>query len=331
MQKVININVIAPHENNPRVDLGDLTELIDSIKENGILQPITVVEDGFLFKVIMGHRRLAAAKEAGLTELTCEVVAMDDKKQAATMLLENMQRKDLTPYEEARGFQMCLDLGIEEDELKQRTGLSKKKIRHRLKMLELDQDRVEKASGGSIEEYIALEEIKNLEERNRLVEFVGTDNFNMELLKAKEKQSKPIAPNVEVTDDETSIEPIDKVTDEPKYDLDLMFKLRINFMQKVFERKIDKNEFAEATTFLTSAQLKNNFSIKGNFSTFEKVCDGTPVDEEEIAKHTINYFVVTVYSGMEQLKDATVYNYLKIFGYKLSDDEKAFVKEFSEE
>ncbi|MDH6367531.1 MULTISPECIES: ParB/RepB/Spo0J family partition protein [unclassified Breznakia] len=194
MQKVININVIAPHENNPRVDLGDLTELIDSIKENGILQPITVVEDGFLFKVIMGHRRLAAAKEAGLTELTVNVVEMGEKKQAAAMLLENMTRKDLNAYEQARGFQMCLDLGMDVKEVSKATGFTQKKVKQRVKMLDLDQQEVEQGTlrGATIEDFIKLEEIENEETRNEVLQKVGTKDFEFTLNKAisEEKMDK---------------------------------------------------------------------------------------------------------------------------------------------
>lgn len=75
---------------------------------------LTVVpmnDDWTEFTVIIGHRRLAAAKQAGLTELPCAVVEMTEKEQLSTMLTENMQRSDLTVYEEAKGCQLLLDLG----------------------------------------------------------------------------------------------------------------------------------------------------------------------------------------------------------------------------
>ena len=99
---------LVPHPDNPRKDLGDLTELAASIKENGIFQNLTVVpEFEDRFTVIIGHRRLAAAKLAGLTELPCVVVEMTPKEQVQTMLLENMQRSDLTVYEQAQGAQQA--------------------------------------------------------------------------------------------------------------------------------------------------------------------------------------------------------------------------------
>ena len=112
----IPVDRLHPHPDNPRKDLGDLTELADSIKANGIMQNLTVVIDDPSktitdYTVIIGHRRLAAAKLAGLTEVPCFITEMDEKTQLTTMLAENMQRADLTVYEQAQGFQMMIDLG----------------------------------------------------------------------------------------------------------------------------------------------------------------------------------------------------------------------------
>lgn len=97
---MIPVDELQPHPDNPRKDVGDVTELVESIKANGIFQNLTVLrncdpETG-KSTVIIGHRRLAAAKLAGLEKVPCMVVEMDEKEQIATMLLENMQRNDLT-------------------------------------------------------------------------------------------------------------------------------------------------------------------------------------------------------------------------------------------
>lgn len=120
-KEIVNIGLehIHPHPDNPRKDLGDLTELAESIKKNGILQNLTVIpkegEPGEYIAII-GHRRSAAAKLAGITEAPCRIVeGMTHKEQVATMLEENMQRGDLTIWEQAQGFQMMLDLGETED------------------------------------------------------------------------------------------------------------------------------------------------------------------------------------------------------------------------
>lgn len=141
---IVNIGLehIHPHPDNPRKDLGDLTELAESIKKNGILQNLTVIpkegEPGE-YTAIIGHRRCAAAKLAGAAEAPCRIVeGMTHKEQVSTMLEENMQRGDLTIWEQAQGFQMMLDLGETEDTIAEKTGFSKKTIRHRLNIAKLD-------------------------------------------------------------------------------------------------------------------------------------------------------------------------------------------------
>ena len=142
----IKIENLHSHPNNPRKDLGDLAELANSIKVNGVMQnltvtPMVVEETGQImqseYKVVIGHRRKAAAKLAGLVELPCMVVVMDERQQLATMMLENIQRSDLTVYEQAQGFQMMLDLGETVESISLDTGFSATTIRRRTKLLVL--------------------------------------------------------------------------------------------------------------------------------------------------------------------------------------------------
>lgn len=191
MFEYIDINILYPHPNNPRKDLGDLTELTESIKAQGILQNLTVIKikDSY-YTVIIGHRRLAAAKLAGLTEVPCTIADMDMKTQLSTMLLENMQRTDLTPYEQAKGFQTCLDFGVTIDELSSKTGLSKTTVKHRLKILELDQSEVEKIGNTSIFDFIKLEEIEDVSLRNKALKYIGTPNFDVEVTRLKDEGKK---------------------------------------------------------------------------------------------------------------------------------------------
>ncbi|MFV0529386.1 MAG: ParB/RepB/Spo0J family partition protein [Lachnospiraceae bacterium] len=164
--------------------------MAESIKENGILQNLTVVNngDGTYINVI-GHRRAAAARLAGLNTAPCTVVEMDQQTQASTMLLENMQRSDLTVIEEAQGFQMCLNLGLTEGDLSKKTGLSKKTVKHRVKLLELDQELLkEKTKDATIFDFIQLEKIKDINLRNKVLESMGTGNFNYNLQNAIHKE-----------------------------------------------------------------------------------------------------------------------------------------------
>lgn len=167
--KYIAVTKLCPHPDNPRRDVGDVTELADSIKANGILQNLTVVPvpgeiigtfDG-LYTVVIGHRRLAAAKLAGLTEVPCVVTEMTPQEQIGTMLLENMQRSDLTLYEQAQGFQMMLDLGETVETVAQKTGFSQSTVRRRVKLLNLDQEEFRRSvsRGATLQDYMALDAI----------------------------------------------------------------------------------------------------------------------------------------------------------------------------
>ncbi|MDL2250474.1 ParB/RepB/Spo0J family partition protein [Lachnospiraceae bacterium OttesenSCG-928-J05] len=184
----IAIENLIQHPNNPRKEYREIDDLAESIKAQGVLQNLTVVatEDEGVYMVVIGNRRLAAAKQAGLTELPCSIVEMDEKTQASTMLLENMQRNDLTVFEQAQGFQMCLDLGMTKDELVEETGLSKSTIRRRLEVLSLDQKKVKEKtdSGATIFDFMKLEKIKSIETRNKVMESIGSSNFEYSLERA---------------------------------------------------------------------------------------------------------------------------------------------------
>ncbi|MDD7389478.1 MAG: ParB/RepB/Spo0J family partition protein [Lachnospiraceae bacterium] len=177
MIQEIELSKLRNHPQNVRKTYSGLEELADSIKAQGILQNLTVVvnpaETG-TYLVVIGNRRLKAAQLAGLKTAPCSIVEMDEKEQFSTMLLENMQRNDLTIYEQAQGFQLMLDLGETEDTISEKTGFSKTTIRHRLNIAKLDQDLIQKkeSSGSfqlSLKDLYELEKIENINTRNKIL------------------------------------------------------------------------------------------------------------------------------------------------------------------
>ena len=186
---IINISTgrLVPHPDNPRKNIGDITEMAESIKKNGVLQNLTVIpknadgtdSDGLEmadhYVVIIGHRRLAAAKAAGVDSVPCRVaIGMTYEEQLLTMLEENMQRSDLTPYDQAQGFQMMLDLGQTVEDIEEKSGFSKTTIYHRLNMAKLDKElfkeKVEDNSFQlSITDLIELEKVKDIKKRNEIL------------------------------------------------------------------------------------------------------------------------------------------------------------------
>lgn len=177
---IVNIGIehIHPHPENPRKNLGDLAELAESIKKNGIMQNLTVIpidsEPGE-YTAIIGHRRHAAAKLAGIAEVPCRIIeGLTRKEQFATMLEENMQRDDLTIYEQAQGFQMMLDLGETEDSIVEKTGFSKTTIKHRLNIAKLDQKELNKKEQDdsfqlTLKDLYALEKVEDIKTRNKIL------------------------------------------------------------------------------------------------------------------------------------------------------------------
>lgn len=198
---MIAVEKLHPHPNNPRKRVGDVSELAESIKKSGVLQNLTVVpwispitgkseEDEYT--VIIGHRRFAASKEAGLTELPCIVKEMTTAEQLATMLAENVQRNDLTPIEQAEGIQMMFDIGETVSDVVQKTGLSESTVRRRAKLLELDREQLRRTEGrgATLADYEKLNQIEDIKVRNKVLESIGTNNFNMEVSKAIQEQKK---------------------------------------------------------------------------------------------------------------------------------------------
>jgi ParB family chromosome partitioning protein len=104
--RMIPIEDIEPNPRQPRQSLGDMSELIASIREKGVLEPLIVREVGGRFQIIAGERRYRAAIEAGYAELPCVVRESSDAEMMELALVENLQRKDLTPFEEADGLKL---------------------------------------------------------------------------------------------------------------------------------------------------------------------------------------------------------------------------------
>ncbi|MBQ9348592.1 MAG: ParB/RepB/Spo0J family partition protein, partial [Oscillibacter sp.] len=207
---MIPVSQLYPHPDNPRKNLGDLTELSESIRYKGVMQNLTVIpakqvsevwnrlmedpdrtDPTEAYVVLIGHRRMAAAKLAGMGMLPCMVADMPDPKdQISIMLVENMQRTDLTPYEQAQSFQMMLDMGGTVEEISRKSGFSTTTVRQRLKMAELDGDTLQKVSDRQIalSDFDRLAQIEDITRRNKVLESIGTNNFDSEVQRELRRQ-----------------------------------------------------------------------------------------------------------------------------------------------
>lgn len=141
---LIKLSLIDPKSDQPRKDFNKeaLEELADSILENGLLQPILVREYGMgRYQIIAGERRFRASKIAGLSEIPAIVLDKDDRKVAEIALIENIQREDLNPIEEAMAFKsLAEEYGLTQEELSARVGKSRSAIANSTRLLDLPEE-----------------------------------------------------------------------------------------------------------------------------------------------------------------------------------------------
>ena len=139
--RIIPLEDIDPNPNQPRHTMGDLSELIASVREKGILEPILVRPRGNRFQIIAGERRFRAAGEAGLAEVPCIVRETPDAEMMELALIENLQRKDLTPFEEADGLLSLKDnYGYTHDAMAEKLGKSRSSITETLSLTTMPED-----------------------------------------------------------------------------------------------------------------------------------------------------------------------------------------------
>ncbi len=138
--RLIALDQLDPNPEQPRVEIGDLTELTASIKEKGVLEPLLVKPSRVTgrWMIIAGERRWRAAKAAGLREVPCIEMDVDDRAIAEIALIENMQRKDLTPWEESDGLAaLCERFGYTHEEVARKVGKSRSTVTEALSIATL--------------------------------------------------------------------------------------------------------------------------------------------------------------------------------------------------
>lgn len=145
---------VEPRADQPRntFDEEALQELADSIAQYGLIQPITVrkAEDGF-YQIIAGERRWRAARIAGLDEVPIRIIDADDRRAAELALVENLQREDLNPIEEALGYQSLIgEYGLTQDEAAKSVGKSRPAVANALRLLSLSRDVVPFVENGTL-------------------------------------------------------------------------------------------------------------------------------------------------------------------------------------
>jgi len=197
--RMIPLDRLEPNPNQPRTDAGDLEELTASIIEKGVLEPLLVrpSQVGGRFMIISGERRYRAAREAGLHEVPCIEMDVDDRAVAEIALIENLQRKDLTPYEEAEGLSALKDrFGYTHEDIARKIGKSRSSVTESLNIAELPDEikkLCQKANINSKSMLLQVAKQSNADSMLKFINQVSEQGMNRDEARkaSKKKQSRP--------------------------------------------------------------------------------------------------------------------------------------------
>ncbi len=186
------ISKIRPNKGQPRknFDTDDLAELTDSIKQNGILQPLLVRKKGVNYEIVAGERRYQAAKAAGLKEVPVVIRDISDDDVFKLALIENLQRSDLSPLEEAQGYRQLIDeKGLTQEQLAKLLSKSRSTITNTLRLLDLPAEVQELVASGKITagHARAILAVPSEEGRIKLAEKVANEGLSV-------RQTEKLAP-----------------------------------------------------------------------------------------------------------------------------------------
>lgn len=193
--KMVPLSAIEPDPNQPRGSLGDLDELVSSIRTKGVLEPILIrprpIADGSgpVYRIISGERRFRAAQEAGLYEIPAIEMDVSEEEALEIALIENLQRKDLTPFEEAEGFRQLAERHTyTHEEIAEAVGKSRTVITESLSLLQMSprvRDTVQALGVSSKSLLLEVLKAGNEQEMIRLLEEVARLGLNRDDLRRR--------------------------------------------------------------------------------------------------------------------------------------------------
>lgn len=153
--RMIRLSEVEPNPDQPRkiFDTEPLEALAESISQHGVIQPVVVRPKDGMYMIITGERRWRAARMAGLSEIPVIIIEADDKKAAELALVENIQRKDLNPVEEARGYAALIDeFSYTQEEIAKKIGRSRSAVTNSLRLLDLPPKALDYLASGELSE-----------------------------------------------------------------------------------------------------------------------------------------------------------------------------------
>jgi ParB family transcriptional regulator, chromosome partitioning protein len=240
--KILPIEKIEPNPDQPRVEIGDLTELTNSIKEKGILEPLLVkpIKETGTWMIIAGERRWRSANLAGLREVPCIELDIDEQSVAEIALIENLQRKDLTLWEEADGLAaLAIRYGYTHEQIAKKIGKSRSTITESLTLAGIPEKVREKCADARINSKSVLLEVARQFDDGAMVDFI--EKISQRGLNRQEIRQENRPPTVKsISLKEKRVSPQNQLaqTKSFKYTaFDNSFEIEVAFNKPEFEKK----------------------------------------------------------------------------------------------
>ncbi len=237
--KIIPIHQIEPNPEQPRVEIGDLTELSNSIKQKGVLEPLLVkpVRETGNWMIIAGERRWRAANLAGLKEVPCIELDIDEKSIAEIALIENLQRKDLTIWEEADGLAaLAAAFGYTHEEIAKKISKSRTTVTESMTIAGIPEEIREKCRVANISAKSTLLEIARQFDDAAMLDFVNnitTQSLSREDIRNSARPKNKISKADEAAFPNIKNENIFKyISESGKFNLEIKFKDHSEFGKK---------------------------------------------------------------------------------------------------
>lgn len=235
----IDINLVEPNRDQPRKDFDEekLLALAESIKEHGMVQPIVAVKEGDYYRIVAGERRWRASKKLGLKTVPVIVKEYSVLQAESIALVENLQRENLNPVEEANGYRRLMDTyGLTQEEVAQKVGKSRSGVANSLRFLMMPQKLRKMLEKGEISPGHAkvLMSVTDLKRMEMLADRVKSEDLSVRQLESLVKEDKPKKKQMQIDRDVKLALDKSQKTLEEKYGV----KVKLNYSDK-FKGKVE--------------------------------------------------------------------------------------------
>ena len=237
----IPIEKIITNQMQPRRDMGDLAELTDSIRENGIIEPVIVRPKDGNFEIIAGERRFRAAKEAGMHEIPCIEHDIPDNEALEMSIIENIQRKDLNVFEQAQSIRQLAEIyGYTHEEIAKKIGKSRVTVTELVRITDLPEEIKQKCLELGIDSKTFLLELTKVEELDKMEAILrqyGQKPFSRDEIKQQRKKETQKNFNFHFVSDDKKIK-INFHFKQERVERDKVIEVLEKLIQDIRENKI---------------------------------------------------------------------------------------------